>query len=213
MTSAAVIAVISLTIIGLVYQCNTMLPSQNKHLHQKILLGITHLLNTAGIGIATYAGSPSATGEGGVANQTLNRVGNVLLLTVLAIIYGWMWPTWRKMKRYQGVHPNVAPVRWLFFAAMTAMPFWLVRLVSITTYAFAHTITSLDPVMGSYGTKLLLVFGMYVLASAALLVGGWYGVPKVAPGTPAEYRQIEQEFALARGNSNGIEMVDQQGLK
>lgn len=193
---------------------NTMLPTHNKNLYQKLFLGVTHLFNTAGIGIATYAGSPSATGEGGVINQTLNRVGNVLLLAVLVMIIAWMWPTWRNIQRYVGVHPNVQPARWLLFSTMAAMPFWVVRIITTTTYAFDHTISSLDPVMGSYGTKLLLIFGTYFFASTALLVGGWYGVPKVAPGTPGEYRRIEEEFALARGDSNGIEMVDhQQRLK
>lgn len=193
---------------------NTMLPTQNKHMQEKILLGITHLLNTAGIGIATYAGSPSATGEGGVINQTLNRVGNILLLVVMVMVYAWMWPTWLKIKRYSGVHPNVAPVRWLFFATTVAMPFWLIRLITATVYAFAHQITSLDPVMGSYQVKLLLLFGTYFFASTALLVGGWYGVSRTAPGTPGEYQAIAEEFALARGDSNGpIEMVGQPRLK
>ncbi|KAJ4422692.1 hypothetical protein N0V82_002696 [Gnomoniopsis sp. IMI 355080] len=191
-----------------------MLPTQNKHLQEKIILGVTHLINTAGIGIATYAGSPSATGEGGVTNQTLNRVGNILLIVVMVMVYVWMWPTWLKIKRYTGVHPNVLPVRWLFFSTMVAMLFWLVRLISATTYAFDHQITTLDPVMGSYSVKLLLLFGTYFLASTALLVGGWYGVSRTAPGTPGEYRAIEQEFALARGDSNGpIEMVDQPRFK
>lgn len=186
---------------------NTMLPSKNKNLHSKLLLGVTHLLNTAGIGMATYAGAPSATGEGGVINQTLNRVANLLLISVLCIVAGWMWPTWRKAQSYQGVHPNVAPVKWLFFATVVALPIWMVRLIVNTTYAFDHSISELDPVMGSYQTKLLLIFGTYFFSSTALLVGGWYGVSRTAPGTPGEYRQIEAEFAMARGSSNDIEMT------
>lgn len=186
-----------------------MLPSKNKNLYQKLLLGVTHLANTAGIGIATYAGSPSATGEGGVANQQLNRVGNVILIVVLLIVAGWMFPTWRKMQRYQGVHPNVAPVKWLLYTTMAALPIWLIRLIAATTYAFAHSISALDPVMGSYSTKLMLIFGTYFFASTFLLVGGWYGVSRTTPGTPGEYRQIEAEFAMARGSSNDIEMTGQ----
>lgn len=189
---------------------NTMLPSKNKNLYQKLLLGVTHLTNTAGIGIATYAGSPSATGEGGVINQTLNRVGNLLLIAVLCIVAGWTLPTWRKIQRYQGVHPNVAPVKWLFFATVVALPIWMIRLIGNTTYAFAHSLSDLDPVMGSYQTKLLLIFGTYFFTSTALLVGGWYGVSRTTPGTPGEYRQIEAEFAMARESSNDIEMTGQE---
>lgn len=187
-----------------------MLPSKNKNLYQKLLLGVTHLTNTAGIGIATYAGAPSATGEGGVANQTLNRVANVLLIAVLCIVAGWMYPTWRKIQRYQGVHPNVAPVKWLFFATAVALPIWMIRLIGDATYAFEHSISALDPVMGSYQTKLLLIFGTYFFASTALLVGGWYGVSRTTPGTPGEYSQIAAEFAMARESSNDIEMTGQE---
>lgn len=188
-----------------------MLPSKNNNLYHKLLLGVTHLTNTAGVGIATYAGSLSATGEGGVKNQTLNRVGNLILIAVLLVVAGWIYPTWRKMQRYQGVHPNVAPVRWLLYTTMAALPIWLIRLIGNTTYAFQHSITALDPVLGSYQTKLLLVFGTYFFASTLLLVGGWYGVSRTTPGTPGEYRQIEAEFAMARdrGNSNDIEMMGQ----
>lgn len=89
---------------------------------------MTHLANTAGIAIATYGGAPSATGKGGVANQELSRIGNLMMLWVLFTVCGWMWPTYKKIQRYMGVHPNARPSLILFWAGVAAMPIWLGRL-------------------------------------------------------------------------------------
>lgn len=65
--------------------------------------------------------------------------------------------------------------------------------------------------MGSFATKLWLLFGTLFGASIALLVGGWFGVRTGPPGTPAEYLGLEgnSECALTSGVSgvsNEIEM-------
>lgn len=177
-----------------------------KSWNQKIMLGVTHLFNTGGIGVATYASAPSATNEGGVMNKNLNGIGSLILLFVVFAVCGWMWPTWRKIRRYSGIHPNAAPARKMLWAAVAAMPFWLVRLAYVTTYAYEH-LPSLDPVMGSFATKLVLLFGTYLGTSAALLAGGWLGMSKMPAGTVDEYLGEGDERALNRETTNDIEMM------
>ncbi|CAN8106078.1 unnamed protein product [Discula destructiva] len=208
MSTAAVIACITLTLIGCIYMCNCMLPSPNKHLKQKLMLGATHLFNTGGIGVATYAGAPSSTGEGGVINKKLNGIGNLIMLWVLFAVCAWMWPTFRKIQRYSAIgHPNAAPARWMFWATVAAMPFWLIRLAYLVTYAFDH-MPVLDPVMGSFAVKLLLGFGTYFVASILLLIGGWFGVRKTGPGSVDEYTHIGDECGLQEQESGtDIEMM------
>ncbi|KAF3762926.1 hypothetical protein M406DRAFT_72895 [Cryphonectria parasitica EP155] len=203
MTASAVLACISLALIGIIYECNTILPTKPKAWSEKIILGVLHLFNTGGIAVATYGGSASATGEGGVINQSLYRIGTLILLFVLFSVCGWMWPTFRKIQRYSRFHPNARPARHMFWAAVAAMAFWLLRLAYDTFYAYDH-LTELDPVMGTFGTKLVLVFGTYLGASIALLAGGWLGMSKIPLDmtmelvTSSEERQEDVEMLVHR---------------
>lgn len=154
---------------------NTILPNPPKTWKYKIILGVTHLSNTAGIGMATYGGAPDAAGAGGVKNAVFEQLGTLMMLWVLFAVCGWMWPTWRRIQRAsdhsQLHHPNARPARMLFFGAAAAMPFWVGRMGYQTLYAFQHT-PSLAPVMGSFATKLVLLFLPYLGAMAGLLAGG-----------------------------------------
>lgn len=170
---------------------------------------MTHLANTIGIAMSTFAGAPDATGEGGVKNQTLNQIGNLVMLFVLFAACGWMWPTFRKILRYNTCHPNAEPARHLFWAGVAATPFGIARIGYNTVYAFVRR-SALDPVMGSFAVKLVLVFGMWVGASVALCVGGWRGVPRSKAGDTVEssYLGGEREHDDMRGLTN-VEMVVQ----
>lgn len=190
-----------------------MLPTQNKYLKEKGLLGVTHLCITTGIALASYGGAPSATGAGGVINQTCNKVGSLILLAVLFAVCVWMWPTMRKIQRYSVArHPNAQSARMLWWGTVGAMPFWLVRLAYLVTYAFEHKLV-LDPVMGTFAVKLVLVFGTYLFASIPLLVGGWFGVRKANPGSVDDYmRMMDGSGDLQACNTNveAVELVDRQ---
>jgi hypothetical protein len=54
------------------------------------------------------------------------------------------------------------------------MPFHLIRLAYNTTYAFSP-IPSLNPVSGTFATKLILIFGTQLGATLAMVAGGWLG--------------------------------------
>ncbi|PSR80517.1 hypothetical protein BD289DRAFT_62782 [Coniella lustricola] len=193
MTNAGSLACLSLLIIGLVYEANMILPLTVKSWTEKIILGVTHLANTGGIGVATYGGAPSPTG--GVVNENLNQIGNCLMLFVMFAICWWMWPTWRRISSLPS-HPNHGAALALLYCAGIAMPFHLVRLAYNTTYAF-NRIPSLDPVTGSFATRLILMFLMQAGVSVAAIWGGWKS-RNVVPKT-----QLFTEYDMSRTMSAG----------
>lgn len=186
---------------------NTILPTKPKSWTYKIILAVTHLSNTAGIGMATYGGAADSEGAGGVKNQTLEQLGTLMMLWVLFAVCAWMWPTWKKVQRFSGYHPNARPAKMLLLGGAAAMPFWLARMGYQTLYAFQHP-AALDPVMGSFATKLVLIFLTYLGASAALLAGGWLSMDLLPVGQVEEYLG-EDERQLHRnrsGESSDVEM-------
>ncbi|OHF02311.1 hypothetical protein CORC01_02304 [Colletotrichum orchidophilum] len=195
MTSAGSLACLSLTLIGIVYEANIILPGSPKRWNEKILLGITHLCNTAGIGMATYGGSPSH--EGGLINNTLNQIGNCLELFMIFAVCAWLWPTYKKIR--SSSRPNCLPAMFMIRAAVVGLPFQLIHLAYTTTYAF-NQISSLDPVMGSFGTKLVLIFGTYLGVTIAILAGGWLGMSTDVP----KAMQVEPIPTDVEGNNNHV---------
>lgn len=75
------------------------------------------------------------------------------------------------------------------------MPFQLVRLAYNTTYAFLR-VPSLDPVMGSFATRLILLFFMQ-LAVAVVCVAAGYLSTGVIPRTAL----AEDDLILKEQNS------------
>lgn len=154
---------------------------------ERIILGVTHLANTAGIGLATYGGSPSATGAGGVAAENLNQIGNCLMLFVMFTMCWWIWPTWKRTSALDPKHPVSQSAKYMIYAAGVAIPFQLVRLAYNTTYAFDH-LAILDPIMGTFAVRLILLFSMNLGVSLAMVVGGWLGMP------PKMRIQVEEDM-------------------
>ncbi|KAK1625561.1 hypothetical protein BDP81DRAFT_495966 [Colletotrichum phormii] len=197
MTSAGSLACLSLTLIGIVYEAvfcsNIILPGSRKRWTEKIILGVTHLTNTAGIGMATYGGSPSH--EGGLINNSLNQIGNCLELFVMFAVFAWLWPTYKKIRSSSS--PNCRPAMLMIRAAVVGLPFQLIHLAYTTTYAF-NQISSLDPIMGSFATKLVLIFGTYLGVTIAMLAGGWLGMSADMPKAV----QVELTSNDVEGNNN-----------
>ncbi|KAH6657512.1 hypothetical protein BKA67DRAFT_643507 [Truncatella angustata] len=192
MTNAGSLACLSLAIIGILYEVNIMLPYPRRWT-EKSILGITHLTNTAGIALATYGGSPSATAAGGVAAQNLNQIGNCLMLFVIFVMCWWIWPTWKRSSALGPNHPITRPARLMIFSAAAAIPFQLVRLAYNTTYAFDH-LPLLDPIMGSFAVRLILLFFMQLGVSLALIAGGWSSMPPHTKFVVAEDMTELQQF-------------------
>lgn len=157
--------------------------------------------------MATYGGAADAEGEGGVKNAVFEQLGTLIMLWVLFAVCGWMWPTWKKIQRFAGYHPNARPARMLFFGGAAAMPFWIGRMGYQTLYAFQHT-ASLNPVMGSFATKLVILFLTYLGAMAGLLAGGWLGGSGLLPVGQVEEYLGEDERALYRERTNGSSDVE-----
>ncbi|EXF81454.1 hypothetical protein CFIO01_07697 [Colletotrichum fioriniae PJ7] len=193
MTSAGSLACLSLTLIGIVYEANIILPGSPKRWTEKVILGVTHLMNTAGIGMATYGGSPSH--EGGLINNSLNQIGNCLELFVMFAVCAWLWPTYKKIRSSSS--PNCRPAMLMIRAAVVGLPFQLIHLAYTTTYAF-NQISSLDPIMGSFATKLVLIFGTYLGVTIAMLAGGWLGMSADMPKAV----QVELTPTDVEGNNN-----------
>ncbi|KAH6695742.1 hypothetical protein F5X68DRAFT_147629 [Plectosphaerella plurivora] len=181
MTNAGSIACLSLTLIGMVYEVNILLPLPPKRWVEKIMLGVMHIAMTAGIGLATYGGAPSATGAGGVANENLNHIGNCLM--IFAMIFGlggWIWTTGKRVLKLKP-HPNFYAAKYLLTAACVALPFQLIRLGHSLTYSFTPY-ASLDPISGTFATRLILMFGMQLVVAIVATVGGWLSINTVPAG-------------------------------
>lgn len=135
--------------------------------------------------MATYGGSPSATGKGGVANQLLNQIGNCLMLAVMATMCWWIWPTWRRTAALHRKHPMFKPLRALLVAAGVAIPFQCLRLIYNTTYAFDH-LPILDPITGTFAVRLILQFIPQIGVAVAAVAGGWLSIPGKVISNPGE---------------------------
>lgn len=142
-----------------------------------------------------YGGSPKDT-PSGVINPLLNKLGNLLMVQTLVVTCAWMMPTYRKIQRYACLeHPNAAAARHMFWATALATGIWFVRIAHGTVYAFNGDSAALDPVLGSFQTKLVLIFGTWLGASVPLAVGGWLGMRKVPLNHP---------LALAAAHQHGL---------
>lgn len=126
-------------------------------------------------------------------------VGNTILVILLLAMCAWMWPTYKKIQRYAAVgHPNAAPARNMFWAGAAAMPFWLVRVVFGLIFAITQN-PALDPVLGSFTVKFVIIFWMYLGAMIPLLLGGWFSIGwQKDVGTTVEYLGDQDEATWDR---------------
>ncbi|KAK8194568.1 hypothetical protein IWZ00DRAFT_542414 [Phyllosticta capitalensis] len=176
LTNAGSTACITLLIMGVIYECNIIMPYKRRW-SDKIFLAVANLTNTVGIGIATYGGSPNAKTRT-LNSVALDKTGWILQIVVMAILIGWLGITW---PRLQNVYPSRTqrPAAWLFWTSVASIPFHLIHLIANTTLAFNLTrARSLDPVMGAFSTKLWFSFFMHLFAFLILGVGGWMSIPR-----------------------------------
>jgi hypothetical protein len=135
------------------------------------MLGITHIMNTTGVTLATYGGSPKSGAPDGVASYPLNIAGNFLMISVLVITCLWWAMTLRStmVAGVQGVWPLC---KVMLLAAGVGMAFQAVIFAHSTTYAFDRMVL-LDPTMGTFATTLVLGFGAQLGVTLSLIIGGW----------------------------------------
>jgi hypothetical protein len=99
---------------------------------------------------------------------------------LFVMIFGvgwWLWWTGKRVTAMKS-HPNFIPARFLLLTACAAFPFQLVRLGYTLTYSFTPY-SSLDPVSGTFATRLVLMFGMQMIVAVIVTVGGWRGTGAV----------------------------------
>lgn len=155
-----------------------MLPLPPKKWTERGLLAITHLAVTAGITLSTYGGAPKSGAPGGVVAQNLNQIGTCMMLFVMMFGVGWwLWWTGKRVTAMKA-HPNFQVASRLLLAACAALPFQLVRLGYALTYSFTPY-SSLDPVSGTFATRLVLMFGMQLIVVIVITVGGWLSIGAV----------------------------------
>ncbi|KAH7020375.1 hypothetical protein EDB80DRAFT_562272 [Ilyonectria destructans] len=190
MTNAGSIVCLSLTLIGMVYEAVCLIPTTSRRMGRKIILGVTHLTNTIGIGMAAYAGKADPDESEGVKNAMLNKIGNLLMFGVMIGVLFWLWPAGKRVfSARQDVNYKAAKA--LIMAAGPATVIHLIRLSYGVTYAF-NRIPSLDPVTGSFATRLVLMFGTQLLVVLVVLVGGWFSKDAVPqPQVRVDDRSIE----------------------
>lgn len=178
---------------------NVLLPHPSRRRwSEKIILGVLHLTNTTGIAIATYGGSPSATNKGGVINQDLDRIGNCIMLVVMFSLCLWVYPTYTRIRTHYG-HHNARRARILLITALAGLPFQSVRLAYNTTYSFLG-ILSLDPFLGSFASKFVLIFGTQLILVLSMLWGGWLSMPSPPKESIDELERREDNTETSAGD-------------
>lgn len=188
---------LTLTLVGIIYEANIILPLPPRRMTEKIILGILHLVSTAGVGLAVYGGSPRRTG--GVINSVANQIGNCVMAATLVALAVWMMFTYRRIRSFSD-DPNSRPALTMFRAAVVAISFHFVRTAYNTTYAFAP-IPSLDPVTGAFSNKLLIINGMQLAVTLTVMAGGWLGrepKPKEPPSPETPVEETGHNFLPAR---------------
>lgn len=99
------------------------------------------------------------------------------MLFVMFGICWWLWQTGKRLNSL-GPHHNFRFAKHMFRAACAALPFQMIHIGYSLTYAL-NRIASLDPVMGSFATRFILMFVMQLGVAIALTVGGWLGMGAV----------------------------------
>ncbi|KAH8198657.1 hypothetical protein TruAng_007198 [Truncatella angustata] len=198
-TNAGSIACLTLGLIGILYEINIILPYP-KRWTDKIIMATTNLVNTAGIAMATYGGAPSATAPGGVMNQLINRLGNILMLLALFALYAWIWPTWNRVWSIRD-DPSFKPALYMIVAAAAALPFQLIRIIYNTVYSFELVDRALDPIMGIFATRFIFLFVTQLGCLVILLGGGYLGIcPKES--LSVDDSTVEQGIELTTTGEN-----------
>ncbi|KAJ4327635.1 hypothetical protein N0V84_001884 [Fusarium piperis] len=107
------------------------------------MLGVTHLGNTVGIGMAEYSGKPDDDAAGGVKNKTLNKIGNLVIFLVMVVVLFWLWPATKGVLSVRQ-EVNYKASKALVMTSGPGIVLHLIRLSYSLTYAF-NRIPSLDP--------------------------------------------------------------------
>lgn len=150
---------------------NTVIVPVTKPLVDRILLGVTHLANLVGISMAAYGNSPKASKPHGVKDVSIAKIGNCVMLVVMLMLLLWTLYAGKCIRNARS-HQNYKKAKILFFTACAGLPFQTIRLTYSTTYAFSR-ISSLDPFMGSFATKVVLIFCMQLAVALACCCGGF----------------------------------------
>lgn len=164
-------------------------------------MGATNLANTVGIGLATYGGTLSAVGAGGVMSEPLNRIGNILMLIVMFSLYIWVWLTWNRVwsaHKDQGFKPAL----YMVIAAAAGLPFQLIRIIYMATYAFDAEDRSLDPVVGTFATHFVFLFVTQLGTVIAMVAGGFLGIPDTRPQSPVGLAEQGIELTNTRDDAS-----------
>jgi hypothetical protein len=98
------------------------------------------------------------------------------MVLILLAVCVWIGMTWKRVMAIS-THPTFWPALLMLIAACVGIPFQMIQLAYRTTYSFEPDST-LDPVMGTFATKLLFFFFTQLGLSIAVTVGGWMGIPR-----------------------------------
>lgn len=122
-----------------------------------------------------YGGVPDPTASGGVKNENFNRLGCSVAVLAMCGVLVWLYFSGRRILPFSQVtdpFANYQAAKWLLMAAGSGSIIMLIRLTYHLVYAFNQT-PSLDPVTGSFATRLVLVFGTQLLIALVVIAGGW----------------------------------------
>ncbi|KAH7014911.1 hypothetical protein EDB80DRAFT_748067 [Ilyonectria destructans] len=174
-TSTGIIATLSLTLLGMIYEGLNLVSLPSSRRGRKIVLGVTHFVITASTGMTGLGGVPDSTASGGVKNENLNRLGCSVAVLAMCGVLVWLYFSGRRIFPFSQVtdqFANYQAAKRLLMAAGAGSIIMLIRLTYNLVYAFNQT-PSLDPVTGSFATRLVLVFGTQLLIALVVIAGGW----------------------------------------
>ncbi|OAQ96159.1 hypothetical protein LLEC1_02118 [Akanthomyces lecanii] len=170
---AGLVTCLTLALMGVVYEVNIVSRRKPQWLRQRIILGTDHLINIAGIGIASYGGTHDDSTESGIKNAMLAKVGHLVVVAALVMLCGWLGWTARHIWSIRSTRTYFGTYVMLLTGGV-ALGFHAIRVAHEVTFAFSR-LGSLDPVSGSLATKLVLVYGAELCVVLLMIVGGVCG--------------------------------------
>lgn len=114
---------------------------------------------------------------------------------MLGVVFGmclWIYPTYRHIRAHFG-HHNARRAQIILVTAVAGLPFQSVRLAYNTTYSF-QGIPSLDPFLGSFASKFVLIFGTQLILVLSMMGGGWLSMPSTPKPSMIEPEQLGENI-------------------
>ncbi|KAF4459903.1 hypothetical protein FALBO_13337 [Fusarium albosuccineum] len=194
-TYPGIVVCLAYTIIGMIFEAMNLVSTPSGRWSRKAVLGVIHLGTLLGVALASLGGTPSKERPGQVTNPTIEKAGNIIMLVMMLVVLGWWWHAAQRVFSAMQ-ETNFGAARALVIAALPGVFIQLIRQVHGVYFAFTRDAT-LDPITGSLGTKIILMFVPQLCIVVIAVASGW--MSKNARPRPKISRIESIDIEISRG--------------